>query len=170
MRWHSIVMYVLFWVCRRQVREDMTKTWKRIYEANYHKSLDHRSFYFKQAEKKNLLPKTLVSDVRDSAERRKQDERSLRSLSLSLAQRFEVAHTPDLTFDFKDRWDQAWHCQGWKEANEKREVQGHGLHAESCPALSQRFAQGLLAIQRQSNTAKLTGYITNKCVLLLTLT
>ncbi len=30
----------------------MTKVWKRIYEANYHKSLDHRSFYFKQAEKR----------------------------------------------------------------------------------------------------------------------
>lgn len=31
---------------------EMTRVWKRIYEANYHKSLDHRSFYFKQAEKR----------------------------------------------------------------------------------------------------------------------
>ena len=42
------------------MREEMTKVWKKVYEANYHKSLDHRSFYFKQAEKKMLLPKTLV--------------------------------------------------------------------------------------------------------------
>jgi histone deacetylase complex regulatory component SIN3 len=38
----------------------MTVAWKKIYEQNYAKSLDHRSFYFKQAEKKQLLPKTMV--------------------------------------------------------------------------------------------------------------
>lgn len=26
----------------------MTEVWQRMYDANYHKSLDHRSFYFKQ--------------------------------------------------------------------------------------------------------------------------
>ena len=26
----------------------MAVTWAKIYESNYHKSLDHRSFYFKQ--------------------------------------------------------------------------------------------------------------------------
>lgn len=26
----------------------MTTTWQKVYDANYHKSLDHRSFYFKQ--------------------------------------------------------------------------------------------------------------------------
>ena len=33
---------------RRKVREEMTRVWRKIYEQNYHKSLDHRSFYFKQ--------------------------------------------------------------------------------------------------------------------------
>lgn len=32
----------------------MMQTWQQIFKENYHKSLDHRSFYFKQAEKKNL--------------------------------------------------------------------------------------------------------------------
>ena len=32
----------------------MMVTWQAIFKENYHKSLDHRSFYFKQAEKKNL--------------------------------------------------------------------------------------------------------------------
>lgn len=32
----------------------MMATWQAIFRENYHKSLDHRSFYFKQAEKKNL--------------------------------------------------------------------------------------------------------------------
>lgn len=35
--------------CRRAVKESMAVVWQRIYESNYHKSLDHRSFYFKQA-------------------------------------------------------------------------------------------------------------------------
>lgn len=36
----------------RRVRAEMTRVWRKIYEQNYHKSLDHRSFYFKQAEKR----------------------------------------------------------------------------------------------------------------------
>lgn len=34
--------------CRQQVKQDMAVQWQKIYEFNYHKSLDHRSFYFKQ--------------------------------------------------------------------------------------------------------------------------
>ena len=33
---------------RRKVKEEMTRVWRKIYEGNYYKSLDHRSFYFKQ--------------------------------------------------------------------------------------------------------------------------
>ena len=35
-------------LCRRKTKASMAKVWQKIYEANYHKSLDHRSFYFKQ--------------------------------------------------------------------------------------------------------------------------
>lgn len=38
----------------------MNKVWKKVFEQNYHRSLDHRSFYFKQADKKGLLPKTML--------------------------------------------------------------------------------------------------------------
>jgi histone deacetylase complex regulatory component SIN3 len=34
--------------CRRKVKASMARMWQKVYEANYHKSLDHRSFYFKQ--------------------------------------------------------------------------------------------------------------------------
>ncbi len=34
---------------RRKVKQTMYRMWAKVYEANYHKSLDHRSFYFKQA-------------------------------------------------------------------------------------------------------------------------
>lgn len=37
-----------------QTKAEMMQTWQTIFKENYHKSLDHRSFYFKQAEKKNL--------------------------------------------------------------------------------------------------------------------
>jgi len=37
-----------------QTKAEMMQTWQQIFKENYHKSLDHRSFYFKQAEKKNL--------------------------------------------------------------------------------------------------------------------
>ncbi|EFJ52117.1 hypothetical protein VOLCADRAFT_56211 [Volvox carteri f. nagariensis] len=88
----------------RRVRVEMTRVWKRIYEANYHKSLDHRSFYFKQAEKRALLPKTLVAEVREAADRRRQDERSLRALSL--AYRYDAvleSSTGDLTYDYSEK-------------------------------------------------------------------
>ena len=29
----------------------MNKIWRDVYKDNYHKSLDHRSFYFKQVDK-----------------------------------------------------------------------------------------------------------------------
>lgn len=38
-------------------REDMNKVWRDVYAKNYHKSLDHRSFYFKQLDKRSLSSK-----------------------------------------------------------------------------------------------------------------
>jgi hypothetical protein len=50
-----------------QVREEMNKLWRKVFEQNYHKSLDHRSFYFKQSDKKSLMPKAMLQEVRDPA-------------------------------------------------------------------------------------------------------
>jgi TPP-dependent trihydroxycyclohexane-1,2-dione (THcHDO) dehydratase len=46
-----------------QVRGDMNKLWRKVFEQNYHKSLDHRSFYFKQSDKKSLMPKAMLQEV-----------------------------------------------------------------------------------------------------------
>ena len=43
-------------------------TWQAIFKENYHKSLDHRSFYFKQADKKTASAKSLVAEVKGKAE------------------------------------------------------------------------------------------------------
>jgi paired amphipathic helix protein Sin3a len=40
-------------------RSDFNKVWAEIYAKNYHKSLDHRSFYFKQQDTKNLSTKCM---------------------------------------------------------------------------------------------------------------
>ena len=38
-------------------RSDFNKVWAEIYAKNYHKSLDHRSFYFKQQDSKSSSTK-----------------------------------------------------------------------------------------------------------------
>jgi len=53
----------------RQKRIEMNKTWKQMMEKNYQKSLDHRSFYFKQGDRKLLSLKPLVSEIRDISAR-----------------------------------------------------------------------------------------------------
>jgi len=46
-------------------REELNKNWKDIMERNYMKSLDHRSFYFKQAEKRAYTQKVLLHELRE---------------------------------------------------------------------------------------------------------
>jgi len=41
----------------RNARREWNKIWREVNEKNYHRSLDHRGFYFKQVEKKNLSSK-----------------------------------------------------------------------------------------------------------------
>ncbi|MED6136698.1 Paired amphipathic helix protein Sin3-like 4 [Stylosanthes scabra] len=42
-------------------RADFNKVWAEIYAKNYHKSLDHRSFYFKQQDTKSLSTKGVAT-------------------------------------------------------------------------------------------------------------
>ena len=48
----------------RTLRTQLAKGWKEVYEKNYTKSLDHRSFYFKQQDKKHFSGKALVLDIK----------------------------------------------------------------------------------------------------------
>jgi hypothetical protein len=49
----------------RRVKSEMRSAWRKVIQQNYHRSLDHRSFYFKQEDKKRRAPKQLVSDLRE---------------------------------------------------------------------------------------------------------
>ncbi|XP_072983641.1 paired amphipathic helix protein Sin3-like 3 isoform X1 [Typha latifolia] len=55
-------------------RADFNKVWAEIYAKNYHKSLDHRSFYFKQQDAKSLSTKALLAEIKELNEKRKEDD------------------------------------------------------------------------------------------------
>lgn len=84
----------------RHVLETMNTHWSTIYQANYHKSLDHRSFYFKQSDKKNLAPKQLLLEIKEAADKAKKEDQRLRNLTTytSLASNLQ-AH---LVVDYSD--------------------------------------------------------------------
>ncbi|PRW32936.1 SIN3 component of histone deacetylase complex isoform C [Chlorella sorokiniana] len=85
----------------RQTKAEMMQTWQQIFKENYHKSLDHRSFYFKQAEKKNLTPKGMLADLKEAAEKRKQ-ERSLVLQAVSGRADFSARLQAHMTFPCTD--------------------------------------------------------------------
>ncbi|KAL1524465.1 hypothetical protein AB1Y20_019359 [Prymnesium parvum] len=52
----------------RSLRTQCAKGWKEVYEKNYTKSLDHRSFYFKQGDKRNFSGKQMVMELKGLTE------------------------------------------------------------------------------------------------------
>ncbi|KAI3818168.1 hypothetical protein L1987_11971 [Smallanthus sonchifolius] len=55
-------------------RFDFNKIWAEIYAKNYHKSLDHRSFYFKQQDSKSLSAKALLAEIKETSEEKSEEE------------------------------------------------------------------------------------------------
>lgn len=75
----------------------------QVYEANYHKSLDHRSFYFKQTDKKNLGAKAMLSQIKEVVENRRNNEDIQGLISSAAAAPYTHRLSPDLLYDYKDR-------------------------------------------------------------------
>ncbi|CAH8387248.1 unnamed protein product [Eruca vesicaria subsp. sativa] len=78
-------------------RFDFSKVWADVYAKNHHKSLDHRSFYFKQQDSKNLSTKGLVAEIKDVSDR-KHKEDPLHAIAFGTKPSF----TPDLEFSYSD--------------------------------------------------------------------
>ncbi|KAE8689306.1 Paired amphipathic helix protein Sin3-like 2 [Hibiscus syriacus] len=55
-------------------RSDFNKVWAEIYSKNHYKSLDHRSFYFKQQDSKNLSAKSLVAEIKELQEKNQKED------------------------------------------------------------------------------------------------
>ncbi|PIN14518.1 Histone deacetylase complex, SIN3 component [Handroanthus impetiginosus] len=78
-------------------RSDFNKVWAEIYAKNHYKSLDHRSFYFKQQDSKNLSTKSLVAEIKEIKEKRQKDD-----VLLSVAAGSRHSIVPDLEFEYAD--------------------------------------------------------------------
>ncbi|CAI9109588.1 OLC1v1009432C1 [Oldenlandia corymbosa var. corymbosa] len=79
-------------------RLDFNKVWAEIYAKNHYKSLDHRSFYFKQQDSKNLSTKSLVMEIKEIKEKKQKEDDVL--LSISAGSRHPIV--PNLEFEFPD--------------------------------------------------------------------
>ncbi|KAK4783135.1 hypothetical protein SAY86_007509 [Trapa natans] len=62
-------------------RTDFNKVWADVYAKNHHKSLDHRSFYFKQQDSKNLSTKSLVAEIKELKEKQQKEDDLLQSIA-----------------------------------------------------------------------------------------
>ncbi|PKU86623.1 paired amphipathic helix protein Sin3-like 4 isoform X1 [Dendrobium catenatum] len=80
-------------------RADFNKVWAEIYAKNYHKSLDHRSFYFKQQDTKNLSAKVLLSEIKEICEKKRKEDDVL--LAVAAGNRRPIV--PNMDFDYIDR-------------------------------------------------------------------
>ncbi|KAH7289366.1 hypothetical protein KP509_31G072300 [Ceratopteris richardii] len=79
-------------------KEDMNKVWAEVYAKNYHKSLDHRSFYFKQQDKKSLSMKALLAEIKEINEKKQKDD----DFILSIAAGNRRSLIPDLRFEYPE--------------------------------------------------------------------
>ncbi|KEH19930.1 paired amphipathic helix protein Sin3-like 3 isoform X2 [Medicago truncatula] len=79
-------------------REDFNKVWAEIYAKNYHKSLDHRSFYFKQQDTKSLSTKALLGEIKEISEQKRKVDDVL--LAIAAGNRRPIL--PNLEFEYPD--------------------------------------------------------------------
>lgn len=79
-------------------RSDFNKVWAEIYSKNYHKSLDHRSFYFKQQDYKSLGAKALLAEIKEISEKKRKEDDVL--LAIAAGNRRSIV--PHLEFEYSD--------------------------------------------------------------------
>ncbi|GLU03025.1 hypothetical protein SLE2022_202450 [Rubroshorea leprosula] len=79
-------------------RADFNKVWAEIYSKNYHKSLDHRSFYFRQQDSKNLSTKALLAEIKEISEKKRKEDDVL--LAIAAGNRRPII--PNLEFEYAD--------------------------------------------------------------------
>ncbi|KAJ3692453.1 hypothetical protein LUZ60_012803 [Juncus effusus] len=79
-------------------RSDFNKVWAEIYSKNYHKSLDHRSFYFKQQDTKSLSTKALLGEIKEINEKQRKDADLLAAISAGNTRPLQ----PDMDFSYPD--------------------------------------------------------------------
>ncbi|KAG9134469.1 hypothetical protein Leryth_019931 [Lithospermum erythrorhizon] len=81
-------------------RSEFNKVWAETYSKNYHKSLDHRSFYFKQQDTKGLSTKALLAEIKEICDEQKQSRKKDVVLSIAVESRQPVI--PHMEFEYPD--------------------------------------------------------------------
>ncbi|KAK9925188.1 hypothetical protein M0R45_033520 [Rubus argutus] len=79
-------------------RSDFNKVWADIYAKNHYKSLDHRSFYFKQQDSKNLSSKYLVAEIKELKEKKQIED----DILLAVAAGNRQSIVPHLEYEYFD--------------------------------------------------------------------
>ncbi|GLJ48019.1 hypothetical protein SUGI_1014110 [Cryptomeria japonica] len=79
-------------------KAEFNKVWAGVFAKNYHKSLDHRSFYFKQRDKKSLSTKALLQDIKDISERKSKEN----GIPIAVAVGNSTSPIPHLKYKFPD--------------------------------------------------------------------
>ncbi|CAN0924410.1 Paired amphipathic helix protein Sin3-like 1 [Linum grandiflorum] len=80
-------------------RKDFNKVWAEIYTKNHYKSLDHRSFYFKQQDSKNLSSRSLIAEIKELKDKQpKEDDDVL--LAFAAGRRQPIAS--NLEYEYSD--------------------------------------------------------------------
>ncbi|KAL8532585.1 hypothetical protein ACS0TY_008973 [Phlomoides rotata] len=79
-------------------RSDFNKIWAEIYAKNYHKSLDHRSFYFKQQDTKNLSAKAFLAEIKEISEKDQNEDEKVFSIGAGYRQPIR----PHMKFEYPD--------------------------------------------------------------------
>ncbi|KAJ8457998.1 hypothetical protein OPV22_030924 [Ensete ventricosum] len=79
-------------------RSDFNKVWAEIYAKNYHKSLDHRCFYFKQQDTKSLSTKALLAEIKEINDKMKEED----DILLAVAARNRRPILPNMEFEYID--------------------------------------------------------------------
>ncbi|CAL9219216.1 unnamed protein product [Arabidopsis halleri] len=83
----------------KKCREDFDKVWANVYAKNHYKSLDHRSFYFKQQDSKNLNAKSLVAEIKELKAKSQNEDDVLLSISAGYRQPIN----PNLEYEYFNR-------------------------------------------------------------------
>ncbi|KAK4771759.1 hypothetical protein SAY86_013534 [Trapa natans] len=80
-------------------RSDFNKVWADVYAKNHYKSLDHRSFYFKQQDFKNLSAKSLIAEIKEMNEKHHKEDDLLKAI----ASRSRSVCFAQLEFSYSDK-------------------------------------------------------------------
>ncbi|KAJ8750132.1 hypothetical protein K2173_014047 [Erythroxylum novogranatense] len=79
-------------------RSDFNKVWAEIYAKNHFKSLDHRSFYFKQQDSKNLSARAMVTEIKEFKDKQQEED----DLLLAFAAGNKQPFLPHLEYEYRD--------------------------------------------------------------------